>query len=576
MLLLDNAQFMVFAQHIAKMKSGQIAIDLETTGLSPYHGARAFLIGVSECDFGEHSCFLTEESREAVALLCSNKNLRYGAHGAKFEIGFLKTQFGVDVAGPIWDTEDMERIVYNNHLRYSLQHCAERIGLSKHVPMLEWVKVHGPKYHEAPEELIIPYVEQDAKLSRILMENQISQFKHWDTATGVPIKGVVSLATKVIKPLAAMEHRGLKLDLNYAKEALEYEHSRQSKIADDWKQLTGQPLVDSRKSLTPIFTANGITFGQTDKGNASFSHDALAGSKEHPIVKLLFDHRDAAKRASTYWENFIALVDENGFIHPRIMSSEAKTSRMSVRDPACQTWPDDGDDVKFPIRKAFIPTHQDCVIVSIDWKMMELVLMADEAGDTQMIADIRSGADMHQRIADAANVPRSLAKNGRFAKQYGAGPPRIAQTLGVTLEVAQRICREIDLANPRTSEYSRELIRYAQRHHMGYNWLGRRYFFDKGFEFKYPNYRIQGGCGEILRIAIIDIDKFLAENAREPTRILLPIHDELLLNWHKQDLHLIPQVKALMIAAYRSKKNLAMDATVTTGPNFFEQEAYAG
>ena len=105
-------------------------------------------------------------------------------------------------------------------------------------------------------------------------------------------------------------------------------------------------------------------------------------------------------------------------------------------------------------------------------------------------------------------------------------------------------------------------------------WLGRRFYFDTGFEYKAFNYRIQGGCAEILKIAIVNIDAFLKEHAHPETRMLLPVHDELVFNMDERDTHLIPKIKDIMIAAHMDKKDLEMDVGIEVGPNFFDLEKY--
>ena len=576
-MLLDSKQFRALATEYSIAESGGIAVDVETTGLSVHHGAKAFLLGVSG-SLGEHSVWLFDNAdiQSDLRLLFGNKYLRYAGHNLKFEMSFLRHQFGVEIKGATWDTMIMERVRYNNHRSYSLQACAEREGWSKHPPMLAWLKDNDHAYVKAPTELIVPYVEQDAKLSRLLMELQIEQFKSWDTATKVPVKSVVKLELATTPVLFEMESCGMRVDLDYCSEAIEYELGRKAQAMAEFQALTGLSLVDSRKCLSPIFAGLGLAFGRTDKGNASFTYDHLLPNKDHPVVKALLTYRDAVKRASTYWENFLALTAPDGHIHPSIFQTGAATSRMSVRDPACQTWADDGDDIKYPIRRAF-PAEPGCKIVSMDWKGVELRLMADEAGETGMIEAFKQGRDFHQEVADDAGVGRGPAKNGRFCRLYGGGIPRLAKTLGVPLATAKCIAQALDKQAPKIAAYTQDLIDYAERTGTGYNWLGRRFFFDRGYAYKHPNYRIQGGCGDILKVAIVDIAAFFKRSGVNPlTRMIMLVHDEVIFNWHPDDFHLIPQVEKLMVGAYRSKRELDLEVTISWGPNFFDLKPFTG
>lgn len=577
-MLLPIQEFALKANEISQLLSGEIGFDFETDGLYPFKGARAFIMGFTD-HLGERYSVRLDGYDDvggatllrAMTELFSNTHIRYCAHNAKFELGFLSTQFGVSVKGEVWDTAVMARIERNSHLSYSLQACAERIGETKYPPMIAWLKIRGNKnlYHKAPWDIIVPYVEHDAWLSWRLRRHQVEVFKHWDTSSPYRIRNVVSLEKAVLPHLFEMEKNGLLVDVNYCQRAIEYEKQAIENAKRDFKALSRVDFVDSRKTLQPVFDAHGICYGKTALGNASFTEDALAGNRHDPLVAAVFAHRRAVKRLSAYWENFLEL-EHNGIIHPSIHQNKAQTGRMSISDPSCQNWSTDEDaGTAFPIRRAFV-ARPGCVIASLDYSQMELRKGADEAEDHPMIERIQGGADLHQEVADMASVARSLAKNGRFCRQYGGGVPKMASTLGIEMHVAQKIADALDLQAKAMTAYSRHLSRTCKP--FGTDWLGRRFFFDRGFEYKAFNYRIQGGCAEILKIAICAIAEFLKQHARPETFMLVPIHDELVFNMHEADMHLLPEIKRLMIAAHRDKKFLAMDVGVEVGPNFHDLE----
>lgn len=573
-MLISSAQFSHKAHEIGQYPTGEVGVDFETTGLHPHAGSRAFILGFTDTDGSKFSVKLenTLDIERSLHNFFGNPNLTYCAHHAKFELGFLSAQFGVEVRGPIWDTEVNARIECNSHRSYSLQNCALRIKETKYPPMLEWLKIRGNKagYHWAPESLIVPYVEQDAWLSWRLRRHQVEVFEHWDVSSPVKIKPVVKLEQAVIPYLFEMEKQGLWVDVGYCKRAIEHEKTVIEQAKAEFQTLAGVEFVDSRKTLQPVFDSHGIHYGQTALGNASFTEENLRVHSGHPVVGAVLKHRSALKRLSSYWENFLEL-EHNGIIHPNIHQNKAATGRMSISEPSAQNWSTDEDNPEFPIRRAFV-AREGCVIASLDYMGMELRKASDEAEDGPMIERILAGADLHQEIADIAKVPRSLAKNGRFAKQYGAGIPRIALTLGVNTATARMISEAIDQQAQKTAAYAWHLQQTAKP--FGYDWLGRRFYFDPGFEYKAFNYRIQGGCAEILKIAICEIGDFLKAHAVGNTFMLIPIHDEIVLNMDKRDLHLLPEIKRIMVEAHRDKKRLAMDVSVAVGPNFFDLEEY--
>lgn len=555
-----------------------VGLDFETTGLSPYAGDKAELMGFTEFDGTKRHLWLNDKSSvNWMRKWLANEDWVYAAHNAKFELSFLREKFDIEIKGIVWDTEVMARVENNNHRGYSLQKCAERMGDTKHPPMLEWLKRKGNKgqHLQAPHDMLIPYVEKDAWLSWKLCHNQIETFKEWDKGP-FPIKPVVDLECKVLRPLFDMESKGLLVDLGYVKQAIEYEKEKIAAAKAQYRLLASSEFVASAKTLQPVFDSHGISYGRTELGNASFSEESIKGSKDHPVVGAIVAIRHHEKRLSSYWEKFLEL-HVGGVIHPSIHQNQAKTGRMSISDPSCQNWPRDDDDQEdddFPVRRAFL-ARPGCQIASLDYAQMELRRISDEAQDHVMIQKINSGADLHQDTAHMAGVSRSLAKNGRFCRQYEGGYKRVADTLGVDMTLARKICDAIDGMAEATTTYRRGLIKFAEKTKMGFNFLGRRYYFDRGFEYTYPNYRIQGACAEILKRAIVQVDAFLKAEAHPDTYMILPVHDEICINTHESDLHLLPQVKQLMIAANTDVKTLGMDVTVHVGPNMHDMERLA-
>lgn len=570
-MLLSLHEFIAKSIDISLFAGGEIGFDFETDGLRPFSGSRAFLLGFTDTQGEKFSVKLDRswELHSSLRVFFGNPNIKYCAHNAKFELAFLDAQFGIAISGEVWDTEVHARIEKNNYLTYSLQACAERVKLSKYKPMLDWLKARSNKkaYHLAPDELIIPYCEQDAWLSWQLRRYQVETFQDWDR-TEVPVRRAVRLENAVLRPLFEMEKVGLLVDIGYCKRAAEYEKEQVFSADREFRQLSGVDLVESRKTLEPIFNSHGIHYGTTALGNPSFTEDHLTCNKEHPIVRAILKKRRALKRLKSYWENFLE-IEHNGIVHPSIHQNKAQTGRMSISDPSCQNWSTDEEEgTLFPIRRAFL-ARPGCRIASLDYSQMELRKASDEAEDEPMIERILSGADLHQEVANMAGVSRSLAKNGRFAKQYGAGISKIASTLGVSEGVARTISDAVDEQAKKTALYSAGLAITA-KHSFGYTWTGRRFYFDPGFHYKAFNYCIQGGCAEILKYAICLIDRFLRKSASKETYMLVPIHDEIFFNLAESDLHLLPDIKHLMIAAHLDKKTLPMDVSIEVGPNFHD------
>lgn len=148
----------------------------------------------------------------------------------------------------------------------------------------------------------------------------------------------------------------------------------------------------------------------------------------------------------------------------------------------------------------------------------------------------------------------------------------MANTLEVSLEVAARVCAALDETAPNIKRYTRELINRAKYQPYVTNWYGRRYHFKPDFVYKFPNYRIQGGCSDILRIAICQSAALLKAEAKGDSFIMLPIHDELVLNLAECDSHLAQDIRQIMISANQPVNGLPMDVSISVGDNFADIE----
>lgn len=559
-------------------KAAYLVVDTETTGLNSFRGDTPFLVVIGDGTLTA-TYRLPHYVPEVRALLKTCK--RFVAHNAKFDMHMLAA-IGIEVRCPIWDTMVMARVEYNDHMAYSLDACGERIGHRKDDTVKKWLDMNKAytvcpetkKKHyyfvRVPSEILIPYAERDVEVTHKLYQAQILAFKEYDRSP-VPIHPVVRLEMDTTPILFEMESTGIKLDIDYCRTALKYEQDQLKLNKIRLNKLCGQPFVDSAKFLKPQFDRLNLPYGKTEKGNASFTSDVLEASKDHEFVRSILAFRESEKRAVTYFQGFLRVVGTDDRIHGSIKQSGTTTGRFSASDPNVQNWPADEPGCPYPVRRALV-ADDGFDLLSIDYAQMELRLMVDEAEETGMIEAILNGKDFHQETADLAGVPRSLAKNGRFAKLYGAGTAKIARTLGISQAAAQKVVDAIDKTSPRTKRYTQKLIEYIKVAPYGYNWLGRRlHYTSKDYAYTYPNGRIQGGCADILRVALQNCHKILAGKR---TKLLLPIHDELVFSLASDEHYLVPLLRKAMIDAHTTKKRLPMDVSVAIGKNLYDLEDY--
>ena len=497
-------------------------------------------------------------------------------HNLIFDLHFLLKEGLTLPKRTLWCTEVGARIQYNDHLSYSLENCGKRMGTEKSDAVKEYMDKHklftikatpGKKtkrknYHfnQVPIDIIFPYGEQDAKVCYALGMDQASSFQQMDNSTigAPPINNIVTNEQALTRVLVGMQQHGIRLDVQYCDQALQHERVRAFSSAAEYRKLTGIPLIDSAKSLSPILEAHGILPGRTIKGGVSVAEDILLPHYEtNSVAKAVLDHRDAMKRSSTYWQNYIDLVGKDGRVHAWLRQAGTATGRFGCREPNLQNLTKEDNSI-FPIRRAFVPDEGE-FLVSIDYAQMEYRLMLDYAQEKEVVEQVRGGMDVHEACAQMMGISRQEAKTINFALLYGAGAGKLAVALGISLRKAQELKAQYFRNLPRIRHFIQSVMSTGERRKYVFNWMGRRSFFPESkFVFKAPNYLIQGGCADIIKKAMVDIAKFL-EGKR--TRMLINVHDELLFSVPEREKTLVPELSSLMKRAY-TPRSLPMECSV--------------
>jgi DNA polymerase-1 len=185
--------------------------------------------------------------------------------------------------------------------------------------------------------------------------------------------------------------------------------------------------------------------------------------------------------------------------------------------------------------------------------------MLDYAGEMALIEQVAAGVDVHQATADLVGCTRKHAKTVNFGLLYGTGVEKLAVMLGISVEDARHLKAKYFSKLPNVERFIKNVIQTARNEGQIYNKFGRVYtFLDRNFAYKAPNYLIQGGTSDAMRNAMINCHDILEGTL---SRMILQVHDELLFEIHKSEMHLIPLLKEAMKKAYPYRL-LAMDVDV--------------
>ena len=308
---------------------------------------------------------------------------------------------------------------------------------------------------------------------------------------------------------------------------------------------------------------------------------------KHRIVDLILEYRGVKKLLSTYVEALPQLVNRTtGRIHTSFNQAVTATGRLSSTNPNLQNIPV-RDEMGRRIRKAFIPSDDDHLLLSADYSQVELRLMAHLSGDESLIAAFEHGEDIHAATAarlfgkpleEVTPEERRRAKTANFGIIYGISPFGLSQRLEIPRKEAKEIIDGYFRSYPKVKEYMDRVVEKAREEGFVATIFGRRRYLNdisshnavaRGLaERNAVNAPIQGSAADIMKIAMIDVHRrFAAEGIR--SRVILQVHDELVVDMLRAEQEQVVRiVTESMESAARLKVRLVADAGV--GRNWLE------
>ena len=537
----------------------EIALDTETNGLYEQHRPFALIASNHSRSFYFDNRILPDSAIRKVTTEILNYVPTKIFQNAKFDLKMAGKQWGLTTFGSIEDTEILGRLVRNDHLKYSLADQAKREGLYKSRDEVETfikknkIKKEETGYSQVPLGILAPYALNDGSVTLQLKNKLLPQLD----PRSFPVWEMEKLLTKVCYK---MERVGAMIDRTYTQAAKEYDERLIREAKHQFHLATGTVYDNKKSTLVDIFKKAGEIIPKTEKGNDSFTDDVLE-SFTSPAAKLVQKIRFYEKRVSTYYDNFLALADENDVIHPDMRQAGTVTGRFAYRDPNLQNLPKDEDSVEqFVVRGCFKP-RPGYVLVAMDYKQQEYRLMLAYAKHYRLIEAVMGGADVHQAMADMVGIKRSEAKTLNFAILYGAGVGKIAAMLGISYEAAKALKDKYFARLLEVKLFINHVIRKGESRGYIYNWLGRKLFINhRDFAYKLPNHLIQGGGADICKTAMVGVDDLIQQF---DCNMVLQVHDALYFEMKKEDMPvLIPQIKTIMVDSFPSKNGMLMAVDV--------------
>ena len=361
--------------------------------------------------------------------------------------------------------------------------------------------------------------------------------------------------------LAKMEIEGFPLD----KECLDkFGNQFKDKIKileEEIYALAGTKFnIASPKQLAEILF---VKLGLPDRKNGSTGQDILKDLlPNHPIIEKVIEYRKYAKLNSTYVEGFKPHIYSDGKIHALFNQAQTTTGRLSSSSPNLQNISVRDEEGK-QIRKAFYYKDEDYLILSLDYSQIELRILAALSHSKPLIEIFNNNEDIHESTAKKVfkkdvitSDERRKAKAVNFGIIYGISDWGLSEQINTSVKEARDIINSFFEAFQDVALFLRQIVLEASKEGYVSTLFGRRRYLR---DFNSSNYQtrefakraamnapIQGTAADLIKIAMINVDKLL-EDGNYKTKMVLQIHDELIFKIHKDEIDsLLPLIKQTM------------------------------
>jgi DNA polymerase I len=557
-------------QWLTKLKSAKlVCFDTETTSLDPM---QAKLVGMSFAVTSGEAAYLPlkhdyagapqqldfETTLAKVRPLLEDANIKKVGQNLKYDQHILANH-GIALRGIEHDTL-LQSYVLESHRSHGMDDLAMR-HLGVQTITYEEVAGKGAKqvgFSQVSLEVASEYAAEDADITLQLHEMLYPQIREDEKLERI----YREIEMPVSNILFTIERNGVLIDnqmLNQQSHELGYKLVELEKQAHE---LAGQPFnLGSPKQLQEIL------FGKleikplkkTPSGAPSTDEDVLQElALDYPLPKVILEYRGLAKLKSTYTDKLPKMINaETGRVHTSYSQAVAVTGRLASQDPNLQNIPVRTAEGR-RIREAFI-APPGSVIVSADYSQIELRIMAHLSQDAGLLKAFAAGEDIHRATASeifgverdaVSSEQRRYAKVINFGLIYGMSAFGLAQNLNIERSAAASYIERYFARYPGVREYMQNTREEAKAKGYVETYFGRRLWVPEinspngmrraGAERAAINAPMQGTAADLIKLAMIAVQGWLEKEQRK-TKLIMQVHDELVLEVPETELDLIKQ-----------------------------------
>ena len=535
-------------------EAGELAIDTETSSLDAH---KADLVGISLSTKIGKACYIPIGhkfkgclKKEAVIKklkpLLEDKSVKKIGQNIKFDFIVLFKQ-GINM-NSMEDTMLMSYVLDAGKNRHNMDTLSEIHLQHKTISFKEIVGTGKKEINFSDVELdkAMEYAAEDADITYRLYKIFSKNLKL------EKLTNIYEIFEKpLIKILAFMEIEGIKVDNKFLKVLSEKFEKKINKLEKEVFKLSKKEFnIASPKQLGEIIY-NDLKIAvlkKTRKGsfatNASVLEDLAF--KGHEFPKLILDWRQVSKLKNTYSDALPEHINPNTKrVHTSFLLAATTTGRLASSDPNLQNIPIKSEDGK-DIRKAFI-AEKGFTLISADYNQIEMRILADLAEVKELKKAFSNNEDIHSLTAsqvfnvDIKKVDQDMRRKAKainFGIIYGISQYGLAKQINVSNHEADEFLNAYFLKFPEIKIYMDNTIKFCRKSGYVNNIFGRRSHFnginDKNFNVRNFQERaainapIQGSASEIMRLAMIRLNKKFESIKNNKSKILLQIHDELI------------------------------------------------
>ena len=579
-------------------ESGEVAVDTETSSLDPH---QADLIGVSLSSKIGKACYIPigHNSKKSISKdivlkklkpLLEDPSIKKIGQNIKFDFIVL-FKHGINITS-MEDTMLMSYVLDAGKNRHNMDTLSQ-IHLDHKTIAFKDLVGTGKKeisFREVEIEKAKDYAAEDADITFRLYK------KFHKSLRDEKMVNIYEIFEKpMIKILPFMEIEGIKIDTKFLQLLSSKFEKKIEKIQKEVFKISKKEFnIASPKQLGEILY-NDLKIAdlkKTKKGSFATSAAVLEdlAFKGHEFPRLVLDWRQVSKLKNTYSDSLPEHINpQTKRVHTSFLLAATTTGRLASSDPNLQNIPIKSDDGK-DIRKAFIAKN-DHVLISADYNQIEMRILADLADVKGLKKAFKNNEDIHSLTAsqifntDIKKVnqdQRRKAKAINFGIIYGISQYGLAKQISVSNYEAEEFLKAYFAKFPEIKLYMDRTIKFCRKSGFVNNIFGRKSHFininDKNYNIRNFQERaainapIQGSASEIMRLAMIRLEKKLNEQKNQKTKMLLQIHDELIFETPKQDIKRISKliIEEMTSVANSEQHSFSIPLTVdlNTGDNW--------